>query len=158
MHLFWQYCRGGVHFIGNCPTVCHEYSPVWLPAWLPTCLPSNPARLHALKTLNRCPESRDLFATTGAGHLLSVWDVSETFEPLCCIPLRATRCEGARVRWGPGRWVLVGAPKYLKNNGLDIWRVRQDTSYFGGRDFTWVWNSKTLVRRELGVCKGSRHV
>ena len=45
-----------------------------------------------------------MFATTGAGHILSVWDVSDVFEPLCAYPLRANRCDGTSLRWGPGRY------------------------------------------------------
>ncbi|CAM9923282.1 unnamed protein product, partial [Laminaria digitata] len=49
-----------------------------------------------------CPDSPEMFATTGAGHILSVWDVSDVFEPLCAYPLRANRCDGTSLRWGPG--------------------------------------------------------
>ena len=54
----------------------------------------------------RCPDSRDVFASTGHGHLLSVWELSNVFEPLCSFPMKNNRSEGARVRWAPGRWVM----------------------------------------------------
>ncbi|CAB1098548.1 unnamed protein product [Ectocarpus sp. CCAP 1310/34] len=49
-----------------------------------------------------CPTSPNLFATTGAGHILTVWDTSDVFEPLCSIPVKTQRCSGTSVRWGPG--------------------------------------------------------
>ncbi|CAN0260232.1 unnamed protein product, partial [Hapterophycus canaliculatus] len=49
-----------------------------------------------------CPDSPNLFATTGAGHILTVWDSTEAFEPVCSLPIRTARCSGTAVRWGPG--------------------------------------------------------
>ncbi|CAM9138082.1 unnamed protein product, partial [Scytosiphon promiscuus] len=63
-----------------------------------------------------CPDSPTLFATTGAGHILTVWDSTEVFEPVCSLPVRTPRCAGTAVRWGPGRsgiWITMSTRPFL---------------------------------------------
>ncbi|CAN0418409.1 unnamed protein product, partial [Ectocarpus sp. 12 AP-2014] len=63
-----------------------------------------------------CPTSPNLFATTGAGHILTVWDTSDVFEPLCSIPVKTQRCSGTSVRWGPGGsgiWVSASTRPFI---------------------------------------------
>ncbi|CAM9757242.1 unnamed protein product, partial [Choristocarpus tenellus] len=56
------------------------------------------------KNICRCPDGPGMFATSGAGNTLTVWDVCEQRIPLSvsAVEDKKTTNTGIALRWAPG--------------------------------------------------------